>query len=61
DRVYVGEFDDRCNGHGTHTWPSGAVYVGEWKDDKQNGHGKMTYASGSIYEGKWLDGEKANL
>ena len=25
------------SGQGTKTWPSGAKYVGEWRDDKRNG------------------------
>ena len=34
--------------HGTFTFASGAVYVGEYQDSKQHGQGKYTYGSGSF-------------
>ena len=39
---------------GTHTWDSGAKYVGEWRAGKFHGQGIYTYADGlTIREGLW--------
>jgi len=44
------------NCHGTFTYPSGAKYVGTFKDDAYNGHGKLISAKGfALAEGMWID------
>ena len=40
---------------GTMTYPSGQMYVGEFRNNKRNGTGSVTYADGSRYDGTWLD------
>jgi hypothetical protein len=37
------------NMKGTYTFPSGAKYVGEWKDNKYHGKGKKIGADGVVY------------
>ena len=46
------------NCFGTHTFPSGQKYVGEWKDDKQHGQGTFTDPSGEKYVGEYKDGKQ---
>ena len=50
---YVGEYTDGSyNGLGTHTYPDGIHWEGQWKDDKRvNGKGSIKYSDGSAYEG----------
>ncbi|KJR40114.1 morn repeat-containing protein [Candidatus Magnetoovum chiemensis] len=40
------------------TIPSGAKYVGEFKDDKANGQGTFTYPDGEKDEGQWKNGKR---
>jgi hypothetical protein len=35
--------NDVRDGKGKHTWPSGTVYEGQFKEDKRHGKGKMTW------------------
>ena len=44
------------NGTGTYNYPSGAKYIGEFKNGKMNGWGMCTYSNGSMYKGEWLNG-----
>ena len=46
------------NGNGKHTYASGEVYEGEFKDGKSSGNGKYTCASGAVYEGEFKDGKR---
>jgi hypothetical protein len=41
----------------TINYPSGDVYVGEYRDDQRNGQGTYTYASGAVYVGEFRDGD----
>ena len=50
--------DDKKNGQGTFTSPSGAKYVGQWKDDKYYGQGTVTFSDGEKYVGEYKDGKK---
>lgn len=38
-------------GEGKYTWPSGAVYRGDWHDGCMHGHGTLQGPDGSIYTG----------
>lgn len=44
------------DGTGTYTYPSGAKYIGDFKNGKMNGWGMCTYSNGSIYKGDWKNG-----
>ena len=48
------------NGHGTYTYASGNIYVGEFKDDKCNGKGTYTYGPKSKWAGDKYFGEFKN-
>ncbi len=48
-------------GQGTHTWPNGNKYVGEWEDGKMHGQGAMVYGHGYKYVGEWKSGERYGL
>ena len=39
-----------------HTYPSGAVYEGEWLAGMPHGKGRQTWLSGEVYEGDWIRG-----
>lgn len=43
-------------GEGKYTWPSGAVYRGDWTDGCMNGHGTLQGPDGSIYTGAHFRG-----
>ena len=47
---------DNCQG--THTFPDGTQYVGEFKDDMLHGQGTFTYPDGRQYVGEYVDGLK---
>ena len=51
----MGEYTDGSyNGVGTHTYPDGIHWEGQWKDDKRvNGKGSIKYSDGSAHEGSW--------
>ena len=51
--VYEGQWDGVKHGEGKMTFPSGMVYVGEFKDGHINGYGKETSPDGSSHEGYW--------
>ena len=40
-------------GYGTHFYPDGARYEGEWADNMRSGWGTMFYSNGDRYEGEW--------
>lgn len=44
------------SGTGTYVYPSGAKYIGDFKEGKMNGWGMCHYSDGSIYKGEWLNG-----
>lgn len=44
---------DCQNGQGTYVYPSGAKYVGEFKDGEIHGVGVCYYTNGSKYSGQW--------
>lgn len=43
---------------GTMTYPTGAVYKGEFRHDVRHGLGKLTYPNGDMYDGNWMDDNK---
>ncbi len=47
------------NCQGTHTYPSGQKYVGEFRDGKESGQGTYTFPSGEKYVGEFRDGKKS--
>ena len=52
--IYDGEWlDDVPNGHGTYTFPTGEVYVGNMLHAKFEGQGRMTFPNKSYYDGAW--------
>ena len=44
-------------GQGTYTFPSGAKYVGQWKNDKMEGQGTYTFPDGSKFSGQFKNGK----
>jgi hypothetical protein len=58
--IYKGELkDDKMNGKGKMTSPSGSVYEGQWKDNKRHGQGKQTFKNEDVfYEGQWKDNKR---
>jgi hypothetical protein len=51
---YDGNYvDDKKNGYGVFSWPSGSRYEGNFKDEFRDGFGIMHWADGSTYEGEW--------
>lgn len=44
------------NGSGIFKYPSGARYIGQFKDGQINGIGSCYYTDGSKYQGEWLRG-----
>ena len=65
DSYYEGEWqNNRRNGHGTHQYGNGDLYVGQFIDAKRHGEGKMTYKaqpgdiSESFYDGQWANDNK---
>src|SRR4051794_18154253 len=42
---------------GTHTFPNGEKYVGEFRDGKFNGQGTYTFPNGDKYAGEYKDGK----
>jgi hypothetical protein len=48
-----------CEGHNEPViYPSGDVYVGEWKNGLRSGHGTYTLLNKDSYTGGWKDGKK---
>ena len=41
------------NCYGERQLPSGATYIGEWKEDKRHGQGSSTWPDGQQYIGSW--------
>lgn len=41
------------NGYGTYIYPSGDIYVEEYKDGKRNGQGTYTFPDGKFLKGFW--------
>ena len=50
---------DCKNGKGTYQYPSGAKYVGEFKNGEINGVGVCYYTNGSKYSGEWRADRKS--
>jgi len=48
------------NGQGTHTYPDGSKYVGEFRDGKRHGQGTYTFQEGDTYVGEWKYGREWN-
>jgi hypothetical protein len=46
---------DCMNGTGIFIFPSGAKYIGQFKDGKMEGVGSCYYTDGSKYQGHWVD------
>jgi hypothetical protein len=46
------------NCFGTHIWPEGGTYVGEWREGAANGRGSFTLPDGEKYVGEYKDGER---
>lgn len=46
---------DCINGQGTYQLPSGAKYIGEFKNGLMNGKGIFFYANGNQYNGNWIN------
>jgi len=46
---------DKRHGQGTCTWPSGTIYIGNWKDDKLHGDGTLTHSDGRVSKGMFID------
>ncbi|MBR9921883.1 MAG: peptidase C14 caspase catalytic subunit p20 [Bacteroidetes bacterium] len=44
---------DCRNGKGIYIYPSGAIYIGEFKDGEIHGIGVCNYSDGSKYQGNW--------
>ncbi|XP_078487148.1 ankyrin repeat and MYND domain-containing protein 1 isoform X2 [Ciona intestinalis] len=40
---------------GKFSWPSGALYEGEYKEHRRHGAGKQTWQDGSTYEGEFMN------
>ena len=52
DKVLTNSFGN-VHGMAKCTWPSGAVYIGEWQHSHKHGHGKFTNDAGAVYVGEW--------
>ena len=46
----------RLEGSAEFTFPSGTVYVGNFKDGEFHGHGTLHYTNGAKYEAVWEKG-----
>ncbi|MCB9283399.1 MAG: caspase family protein [Lewinellaceae bacterium] len=46
---------DCKNGKGIYIYPSGAIYIGEFKDGEIHGIGACHYSDGSKYQGEWVN------
>lgn len=46
-------------GEGIMFWPTGKIYVGQWRDDRFHGHGLLfaTAERGCTYNGDWVQGQ----
>ena len=47
---------DNC--YGSHTFPNGNTYVGEWQNNKYNGQGTFIFKSGEKYEGEFKNDKR---
>ena len=52
----VNSGDDHPNGQGTHTWPNGREYVGEFRAGVPDGRGTLTLSNGEKYVGEFKNG-----
>ncbi|KAJ3215829.1 MORN repeat-containing protein 5 [Clydaea vesicula] len=48
--------NERIEGKGKYTFPSGNIYVGEFKDGKFHGKGIIHFKTGGQYEAEWING-----
>ena len=54
EKVQTGCVSGNCkNGKGIYIYPSGAIYIGEFKDGEIHGIGACYYSDGSKYQGEW--------
>ncbi|MCB0705951.1 MAG: caspase family protein [Saprospiraceae bacterium] len=54
EEAQVGCVSGDCrNGKGIYIYPSGAIYIGEFKDGEIHGIGVCNYSDGSKYQGQW--------
>ncbi|XP_016922960.1 uncharacterized protein LOC108004514 isoform X1 [Apis cerana] len=47
---------DKMNGTGLRIYPSGARYMGQWKNGIRDGIGTMVWTNGNFYRGEWKCG-----
>ena len=47
---------NEMNGIGLRIYPSGARYVGQWKNGIRDGIGTMVWSNGNLYRGEWKCG-----
>ena len=62
DYIYEGEIEnDKPNGWGTFTYPSGSIYEGEFKEGKFHGQGTFTSVEGKKGVGEFKENEPWNV
>ena len=50
--VFEGQwFDNKTNGYGKKTWPTGKIYHGQWHKNSIEGFGLMIYEDKVEYDG----------
>jgi 1-phosphatidylinositol-4-phosphate 5-kinase len=49
------------HGWGKYSWPSGATYLGEWKQGYLHGYGTFHSPDGSKYQGNWENNQKDGI
>ena len=64
-RDEIDELKDMLRGQTTHTYKSGATYLGQWKDNKRHGQGTLDFSNelsgdyfGAKYSGEWKYDER---
>jgi hypothetical protein len=59
--IYTGEFvcGQKC-GYGTHRWPNGNIYTGNWENNSFDGEGILDASNSinTIYTGPWINGHQ---
>ena len=62
DYIYEGEIEnDKPNGWGTFTYPSGSIYEGEFKEGKFHGQGTFTSVEGKKGVGEFKENKPWNV
>lgn len=60
--TYNGEYkNERFEGFGNYTLPTGTTFVGEFHDGMFHGKGALHFVNGSIYEANWEKGCPKNV